>query len=106
MHGIARGSARLMELIVRVENDPSLIGTFEGTVEGSMLDDWYHRRLNEIENTYYTIATVGWDDVRDKEPGEFGAEWRVGALRAGAAGGVAVQGSARGFLICAASWVA
>ena len=45
-------NAPLVEVIVAVENDPSLLDTLDGTVEGRILQGFWIARLNEMENAY------------------------------------------------------
>jgi len=55
----------LMEAIVAVANDPSLLDSIDGTLDGELLSGLWNARFNEMENAYFhyrqgTLDTDPW----------------------------------------------
>ena len=65
----AMANIPLMDVMVAVENDPSLLDRLGGTLEGRLLENFHNARFNSMENTYFHYREgtldadmwVGWE---------------------------------------------
>jgi len=54
----------LLEVLLAIENDPSQLETFSGTIEGRLLRAFWNARFNEMENSYFHFR----EGTLDPEP--------------------------------------